>query len=71
MYSHLHLSSQSVFLLIKELREKIAVVPEDSPLFSGNLRQNLDINGKATDADLWKILEEVCLIKFSLNYAEK
>lgn len=35
------------------------MVPEDAPLFSGNLRQNLDINGKATDADLWKILEEV------------
>ncbi|XP_067949778.1 ATP-binding cassette sub-family C member 4-like [Watersipora subatra] len=48
-------------LSLKELREKIAVVPEDSPLFSGNLRQNLDINGKASDSDLWRILEEVNL----------
>ncbi|KAF6037996.1 ABCC4 [Bugula neritina] len=48
-------------LSLKELREKIAVVPEDSPLFSGNLKQNLDVTGKASDSDLWRILEEVNL----------
>lgn len=35
------------------------MVPEDSPLFSGNLKQNLDVTGKASDSDLWRILEEV------------
>jgi len=35
------------------------VVPEDAPLFTGSLRQNLDLNNKAPDAELWRILEEV------------
>lgn len=47
------------YIVLQELREKIAVVPEDAPLFSGNLRQNLDVTGKASDSDLWRILEEV------------
>lgn len=46
---------------LTELRDKIAVIPEDSPVFSGTLRQNLDLAGKYSDAQLWKVLEEVNL----------
>jgi ABC-type multidrug transport system fused ATPase/permease subunit len=42
---------------IKELRENLAIIPQDPVLFAGTLASNLDANGKATSEDMWKALE--------------
>lgn len=42
---------------IKQLRENLAIIPQDPVLFAGTLASNLDANGKATSEDMWKALE--------------
>jgi len=39
------------------LRSRLGVIPQDSWLFSGSLRFNLDVAGVYSDAQLWKALE--------------
>ncbi|KAJ4474310.1 multidrug resistance-associated ABC transporter [Lentinula aciculospora] len=64
---------------LETLRTKLALVPQDSVLFLGTLRQNLDPLGIRTDAELIAILQSACLLpkdisqntleqKFSLDH---
>merc|ERR1712194_656002 len=41
---------------MKQLRENLAIIPQDPVLFAGTLASNLDANGKATPEDMWKAL---------------
>lgn len=44
---------------MKQLRENLAIIPQDPVLFAGTLASNLDANGKVAPDDMWKALEAV------------
>ncbi|CAG5018010.1 unnamed protein product [Parnassius apollo] len=46
-------------IALKELRSKIAIIPQEPVLFSASLRYNMDPFDKYTDADIWQALEQV------------
>ncbi|XP_063373553.1 ATP-binding cassette subfamily C member 4-like [Cydia amplana] len=46
-------------IALKELRAKIAIIPQEPVLFSASLRYNMDPFDKYTDADIWRALEQV------------
>ncbi|OLY79500.1 Metal resistance protein YCF1 [Smittium mucronatum] len=46
---------------LKRLRNGISIIPQESYLFSGTLRYNLDPMGQYTDEELWRVIEMVSL----------
>ncbi|XP_015276967.1 PREDICTED: multidrug resistance-associated protein 7 [Gekko japonicus] len=48
----------SHYVSLKELRSRLAIIPQDPFLFSGSVRENLDPQGQYTDADLYQVLEQ-------------
>ncbi|TNY24017.1 hypothetical protein DMC30DRAFT_371993 [Rhodotorula diobovata] len=47
---------------LHDLRSRLSIIPQDSQMFAGTLRQNLDPSGQATDAQMWAALEQ-CRLK--------
>ncbi|NXS08480.1 MRP7 protein, partial [Neodrepanis coruscans] len=43
---------------LEELRSRLAIIPQDPFLFSGSIRENLDPQGKRSDAELHEVLEQ-------------
>merc|ERR1711970_496456 len=41
------------------LRRKLGVIPQDSWLFSGTIRSNLDVYSEHSDDELWRVLQLV------------
>lgn len=46
---------------LHDLRSHLSIIPQDSQCFEGTMRQNLDPEGLATDAELWKALDQARL----------
>lgn len=46
---------------LHDLRSHLSIIPQDSHCFQGTLRQNLDPEELATDAELWKALDQARL----------
>ncbi|TPX37470.1 hypothetical protein SmJEL517_g00565 [Synchytrium microbalum] len=44
---------------LRELRSRIAVIPQEPVLLTGTVRSNLDPFGKRSDVDVWKALDSV------------
>lgn len=58
-------------LNIKELRKKIAIVPQDVFLFSGTLYENLVYgNSKVSEEDVWKAVRDAAIYEFVRSLPE-
>lgn len=58
-------------LNVKEIRKKIAIVPQDVFLFSGTLYENLTYgNSKVSEEELWKAIEDAALYDFVKSLPE-
>uniref|UniRef100_A0A1B6GIW2 Uncharacterized protein n=2 Tax=Cuerna arida TaxID=1464854 RepID=A0A1B6GIW2_9HEMI len=42
---------------LKIMRSRLSVIPQDVIMFSGTIRENLDLRGEFSDTDLWECLE--------------
>ncbi|KAK9460193.1 P-loop containing nucleoside triphosphate hydrolase protein [Lipomyces oligophaga] len=42
---------------LQDLRERLAIIPQDSQAFEGTVRDNIDPGGKHTDSEIWAALE--------------
>jgi ATP-binding cassette subfamily C (CFTR/MRP) protein 1 len=48
-------------LPVGDLRARLGVIPQDSWLFSGTIRSNIDVRGERTDEELWAAIQHVQL----------
>ena len=47
---------------VRQLRAALGMIPQDTFMFSGTIRTNLDVTGSAyTDEQLWSVLQQVSL----------
>lgn len=51
---------------LRDLRSKLAIIPQDPTLFTGTIRTNLDPFNQYQDADLWRALE-ACYMKTAVE----
>lgn len=45
----------------ERLRRAMAIIPQDPMLFMGSIRENLDRFEEYTDAEVWSVLDRVCM----------
>lgn len=59
------ISDQSIAKIpLHQLRKQLAVIPQDSNLFMGTLRSNLDRYNEKTDDEVWAVLKQAELSDF-------
>mmetsp|Transcript_56100 Transcript_56100/g.142831 ORF Transcript_56100/g.142831 Transcript_56100/m.142831 type:complete len:1410 (+) Transcript_56100:124-4353(+) len=46
---------------LSDLRRGLAIIPQDAVMFAGSVRENLDLFGERTDAQLWEALRHASL----------
>jgi ABC-type multidrug transport system fused ATPase/permease subunit len=56
---------------LKTLRQNIEIIPQEPVLFSGTIRENLDVESLYEDADVWDVLERIGLKEYVSSLSEK
>ncbi|WPK26558.1 hypothetical protein PUMCH_003916 [Australozyma saopauloensis] len=59
----IHIDGVNISTLgLKNLRSRLSIIPQDSVLFDGTIRKNLDPFGEKTDDELWSFLRRTNII---------
>ncbi|XP_041351232.1 multidrug resistance-associated protein 1-like [Gigantopelta aegis] len=56
---------------LHDVRNNLAIIPQDPVLFTGSLQMNLDPTGRYTDAEIWAALKHTHLIQFVQSLPRK
>lgn len=53
------------------LRKSIQIIPQDAVLFSGTIRDNMDVESKFSDQEVWDVLETIGLKEYVSSLSDR